>query len=98
MAHKKRSRICMMISIILILISILATSLIQTNFGKVEVTKINIATPEGQNVAALLYTPKDASAENKLPLIICCHGSYNRRRCRHRTMLSFRVEDLLFAA
>ena len=45
MAHKKRSRICMMISIILILISILATSLIQTNFGKVEVTKINIATP-----------------------------------------------------
>ena len=79
MAHKKRSRICMMISIILILISILATSLIQTNFGKVEVTKINIATPEGQNVAALLYTPKDASAENKLPLIICCHGSYNSK-------------------
>ena len=69
----------MAISLIFIVISILATSLIQTDFGKVEVTKINIATPEGQNVSALLYTPKTASAENKLPLIICCHGSYNSK-------------------
>ena len=75
----KSPRLWLCIALVLILISMLVTSAIQTDFGNVWVRKINIATPEGQNVSALLYTPKDASADNPLPLIICCHGSYNSK-------------------
>jgi hypothetical protein len=75
----KSSKFWLCISLVLILVSMLATSFIQTNFGKVRVTKINIAAPEGQNVNALLFTPKQASKDNKLPLIITCHGSYNSK-------------------
>lgn len=67
------------ISLVCIIVSMLATSLIQTDFGSVAVQKINIATPEGQYVNALLFTPKEASADNKLPLVIACHGSYNSK-------------------
>ena len=75
----KSPRLWLCIALVLVLISMLVTSAIQTDFGNVWVRKINIATPEGQNVSALLYTPKDASADNPLPLIICCHGSYNSK-------------------
>ncbi len=76
---KKSAKFWISIALVLVMISMLATSLIQTDFGNVSVREINLASPEGQNISALLFTPKDASADNKLPLIICCHGSYNSK-------------------
>lgn len=75
----KSYKFWMSIALVLILISMIATSLIQSDFGNVRVSKIRIAAPEGQYVSAILYTPKDASADNKLPLVLVCHGSYNSK-------------------
>ena len=79
MKGKKTYKFWLSVSLILIVISMMFSSAIASDWGKVRVTKINIAAPEGQNVNAVLYTPKDASAENKLPLILVCHGSYNSK-------------------
>ena len=77
---KKRSyKFWLCLALALVIVSMIATSAIQTDFGRVRVTRINIAAPEGQVVNAVLYTPKDASAEHKLPLILVCHGSYNSK-------------------
>lgn len=79
MKGKKTYKFWLSVSLILIVISMIFSSAIASDWGKVRVTKINIAAPEGQNVNAVLYTPKAASAENKLPLILVCHGSYNSK-------------------
>ena len=79
MKTKKSYKVWLSISLVLIVISMIFSSAIASDWGKVRVTKINIAAPEGQFVNAVLYTPKDAAEDHKLPLIICCHGSYNSK-------------------
>lgn len=76
---KKTYKFWLCIALVLIVISMFFSSAIASSWNNVRVTKINIAAPEGQNVNAVLYTPKDASAENKLPLVLVCHGSYNSK-------------------
>ena len=76
---KKGYKFWLSLALVLIVISMLVTSTIASDFGKVRVTKINIAAAEQQTVNAVLYTPKDATADHKLPLILVCHGSYNSK-------------------
>lgn len=54
-------------------------SLIQTDFGKVQITTVNIVTDSGSTLCGHLYRPKDATAENPLPGIVTCHGNYNNK-------------------
>ena len=53
------------------LVLIIGTS---TNWGKVEITDLNLVTADGDKIHALLYKPKAASAENKVPMAILAHG------------------------
>lgn len=64
-------------SIIVALFFVLSLILIigsDTNWGKVEVTHLNLASAEGDQVSAMLYKPKSASSENPVPLAMITHG------------------------
>ena len=67
------------IALVLILVSCIFASLIQTDFGKVQITTVNIVTDSGSTLCGHLYRPKDATAENPLPGIVTCHGNYNNK-------------------
>ncbi len=51
--------------------------LIETDFGKVEVSTIFISDEAGNTIAAKLYRPLTATAESKLPAVINIHGYQN---------------------
>ena len=59
--------------LVLIISSYLA-SLVQTSFGKVDVSLMSLKTSNGQNLVYDLYKPKIASEDNQLPLIIVVPG------------------------
>jgi len=50
---------------------------VRSDFGKTEVTFVKIPASDGGFVAARLYRPKYATAENKLPAVLTVHGGNN---------------------
>ena len=77
---KKLTVILLCISILLMLLSSIGASLIQTDFGKVEVTEFKIPTNNGRWISGTLFKPKYASAESPVPLVVSCHGYLNNSK------------------
>ncbi len=73
----RMAAIMLCIALILVVVSSIGASIIQTDFGRVEVSEFKIPTDEGQWITGTLYRPKEASAENQVPLVITCHGLLN---------------------
>ena len=73
MSHK----IWLCIALALCLISSIAASAVQSSYGQVRVEDFRIISDDGRHINGQIYIPKLASAENKLPLIVLSHGSYN---------------------
>lgn len=67
----------LMIGLIVITLAAGMARLIETDFGKVSVTKIQVPDADGNVISAMLYMPKTASAENPLPAVINIHGYQN---------------------
>jgi len=67
----------MCIALALILIGTLAAFAIQTDFGKVTVKDIYLPTEDQNHLHALAFIPKNATAENKAPVVITTHGWLN---------------------
>jgi len=63
--------------LVIVTLSALAAYAIERNFGKVVVTQVRIVDPNGDIVAAKLYRPVTATADNKMPAIINMHGYQN---------------------
>lgn len=78
MEKNVRKNIIWLISLIVI-ISISATMayLIERDFGRVEVTKVEIMDANGDIVVAKLFRPKIATADNPVPAIVNMHGYQN---------------------
>ena len=74
---KKSSKILLCVSLILCLLSGIFASAFMTDFGAVDVEDIRIVVDDGKYINAQIYIPEKASPENKLPLIVVQHGSYN---------------------
>lgn len=74
---KKRSKILLGLALILCLLSGIFASAFMTDFGAVSVQDLRVVVDDGKFINAQVYIPKKASAENKLPLIVTQHGSYN---------------------
>lgn len=66
-------------SLILILISAVGSSLVQTNGGTVAITDMRWVTPSGKTLSALLFTPDEATAMTPAPAIVTSHGWFNSR-------------------
>lgn len=74
---KKRTKILLCISLCLCLISGIFASQFMTAFGQVEVRDLKVIVDKGYYINGQVYIPKQASEENKLPLVVLSHGSYN---------------------
>lgn len=75
----KKTKRLMCLAIVLIFISMIGASMIQTNFGDVDVNQLNIMTDEGWVMSANLYVPSSATAENPAPAVVTSHGHYNNK-------------------
>lgn len=60
--------------LVLILVGAIGSSLIQTNGGNIQVTGLKLAGKSGASVTADLFRPKDASTNNKAPMVIVSPG------------------------
>ena len=77
------------IALALMLVGSFMASMIQSDFGKIEVEEIKIATNAGEYISALLFIPPNATAENPAPLIITSHGSYNNKEIQDQNFVEW---------
>ncbi len=73
----KKNKAVKIAAIILTLVLALSLTLIvgtDTSWGKVEVSKLTLVTPDGDEISALLYKPYAANEQNKVPLAMITHG------------------------
>jgi pimeloyl-ACP methyl ester carboxylesterase len=67
----------LIILVVIIAFSAIMADLIESDFGKVEVSIIKIMNAQGEAVVAKLFRPKTATADNPLPAIVNMHGYQN---------------------
>lgn len=75
----RRNRFWLSLSLVLMLLSAIVASAVQTNVGSVAVKDMRWETPSGQMISALMFRPDAVSAENKAPAIVVSHGWWNNR-------------------
>jgi len=66
------------IALVLCLVGAFGASLIQSDFGNVEITDVVIRTSAGE-YTGYLFVPESATAENPAPAIVTSHGYLNNR-------------------
>ena len=79
MAKTKKRNAILAISLVLMLLSCIFTSLIQTNWGTVSVKEINWVTDNGYTMNAWLFIPDGATAETPAPAVVTSHGMFNNK-------------------
>ncbi len=65
------------LAVLTALVLILSLTLIvgiDSNWGKVEITRLTLVSADGDEISALMYKPKTASPENKVPMLMVNHG------------------------
>lgn len=87
--HKCSAVFWLCIALVLCLISAIGASLVQSDFGKVDVQDLRIVVDDGYVINGQIYIPENASAENPVPLVIVSHGSFNNFEMQDLNMLSF---------
>ena len=75
----KRNSRWLALSLIMMLVSGIGASLIQTVGGSVAIKDMRWETSSGQMISALLFKPDTVTEENKAPAIIVSHGWWNNR-------------------
>lgn len=75
---KKRNCIVIVVALSMCLVSMIGASLIQTNFGNVEITDVTIRTEVG-TFTGYLFKPAAATNDNPAPGIVTSHGYLNNR-------------------
>ncbi len=66
-------------ALILCLVSMVVSSAIQTNFGKVTIDELKVMDKSGYAVSVLLYRPDSATVDAKAPCILTVEGWYNNK-------------------
>ena len=64
----------LLICLSIIILTSLAASNVQSNFGKIDVTTMTLPTQDGQHLVYDWYKPKTVSKENKAPFIAIIPG------------------------
>lgn len=80
--RNKKSVIVLVLCLVIAFVSMGLANLLQTNFGKVDVVTASFAVEdngESYSITYKMYIPKEASAENPLPAVLCLHGYQNDR-------------------
>lgn len=79
MKTKKGAKFWAIVAIVLMLISMIGASLVQTSGGKVKVSEVTWVSTEGHNMSGLLLVPENATAETPAPAVVCVHGFSNNK-------------------
>lgn len=61
-------------ALILMLVSCIGASLIQTDMGSIKIMDVRIPMPQGEVLRVLIHKPNSATAENPAPCVITSHG------------------------
>ncbi len=77
------------VSLLLVLLGSLLASLVQTNFGTVEVRDVRFAGSNGLMMSGLLYIPEGATAETPAPGVVAIHGYINSRETQTGYAIEF---------
>ena len=71
----KKKMLCLLaISLLLVLISCVGASAIQTSMGKIRVMDVRIPMPQGEELRVLIHKPDTATKDNPAPCVITSHG------------------------
>lgn len=89
MKKKHSAKKFLVISLILVLISMVGASFVQTSGGKVTVKDLRWETPSGHLMSALLFVPDSASVDNPAPGIVTSHGWYNNREMQDLNFVEY---------
>ena len=73
----RKNGIFLAVLIVIIAFSAFMADQIESGFGKVEVSIVEIENPDGDIVVAKLFKPKEATASNPLPAVVNMHGYQN---------------------
>jgi len=76
---KKGTRLLLCLSLLLMLLSGIVVSCVQTSGGTVTMKELNFETDEGYSMSAYLFVPKTATAESPAPAIVTSHGYLNNK-------------------
>lgn len=68
-------------SLIFTLFCLISSNLLLSNFGKVRIETTTIQTRSGNNVSIRVYSPKNATSENKAPAVVFAHGLSTTKEC-----------------
>lgn len=77
--NKKKYEKIMVIAFIVCVISMVGSTLVNTNFGSIDVENFSIEDANGHLIACQMYKPKTATAENPAPAVIALHGSFDAK-------------------
>ena len=77
------------LAIIVMVVSVLGASFVQTAAGKITVKDLRWETPTGKLMSALLFVPDTATAENPAPAIVTSHGWYNNREMQDMNFVEY---------
>ena len=78
-ARKRAARILCFALVLTVLFSVLNWGVV-TGWGNVKITQLSLVGDDGSNYTALMYIPKEASNENKLPALLTLHGASGNGR------------------
>lgn len=85
--NTKKAVQLVLISLALILFGALFASLIQSDWGNIQVTNLKIPYYNGQYVSADLFKPKAATADNPAPMVIVIAGSNRTKETQVSTVI-----------
>lgn len=73
----RRNPFWLALSLVLMVVSALGASIVQTSAYTVTVKDMNWETASGQSLSAMLFKPNNVSADNPAPAIVVSHGWWN---------------------
>ncbi len=76
---KKTAKIWLCIAIVLMLLSSIVVSYVQTKGGKVAMQELMLKTDAGYSMCAYLFIPEGVTAENPAPAVVTSHGYLNNK-------------------
>ncbi len=77
------------LAIIVMVVSVLGASFVQTAGYSITVKDLRWETPTGKLMSALLFIPETATPENPAPAIITSHGWYNNREMQDMNYVEY---------
>lgn len=86
------------ICLAVILLSSIMAFLLQTDFGKVRIIEVQLPTTNQQFSNGYLFVPQEASADNKLPVVITMHGSLNSKEMQDAACIELSRRGIIVLA